>query len=166
MPKNTSSNFSYRKGVGLMIVNKDKKIFLGKRFDGKKFNAKDTWQMPQGGIDDDETVEKAAFRELHEETGIKSATIIYTSKKWLRYDIPSSFRSQFWDGRFRGQIQKWLLLNFLGDDGEVDIENNGNPEFQKWKWADFSELPDSVINFKKELYLEVMREFEPIIKNM
>lgn len=164
MPHNTSTILSYRKGVGLMIINKKKQVFIGKRLDGGKINAEDTWQMPQGGIDEGESIEQAAFRELHEETGIKSAAILCESKEWLQYDIPLPFRKQFWNGQYNGQEQKWLLLEFLGDDSEIDIENNGHPEFKEWRWAGIDELPDLVVDFKKQLYLAVMTEFEPIIK--
>lgn len=149
----------YRRGVGIMIVNKDKKVFVGKRIDCKN----NSWQMPQGGIDGDETVLEAGIREMYEETNIKNADIISETRGWLYYDIPEFLIGKLWGGRYRGQKQKWILAKFYGNDAEIDITKN-NREFKLWKWVNIDDLPNMVISFKKQIYSSVICDFHPLIK--
>jgi len=152
--KITRIHLPYRRGVGMMILNKENKIFVGKRLDSKG----DIWQMPQGGIDGDETVIEAAFRELSEETNIKDAELIAESKDWFYYDVPDFLVEKLWDGKYRGQKQKWLLFRFLGDEKDINI-STANPEFAEWKWVEMEALPELVVSFKKTLYQSIIEEF-------
>ena len=159
----TSKNIllPYRRGVGMFIINSAKTVFVGKRIDGKG----NTWQMPQGGIDGEETISEAVMRETKEETGIINIEIIAESLNWYYYDLPESLVPRFWEGKYRGQKQKWVLLRFLGNDSEININQNP-PEFLKWKWAEIGSLPRLVIPFKKQLYQSVIEEFTPFISKM
>jgi putative (di)nucleoside polyphosphate hydrolase len=149
----------YRRGVGMMVFNKDGKIFIGKRIDVKN----NTWQMPQGGIKEDETVKEAGLRELYEETNMIDLKIIHESDHWLYYDLPEFLIGKLWDGQYRGQKQKWLLVKFYGPDSVINIKKS-SAEFSKWKWADIEKLPDVVTPFKKHLYISVVEEFRDIVK--
>lgn len=151
----------YRRGVGMCIVNSEKKIFAGKRVDTRT----NTWQMPQGGIDGEETIAEAVLRETKEETGMDNVSIIAESENWYYYDLPESLIPKFWDGKYRGQKQKWVLLKFTGEDKEIDIHQQP-PEFLKWKWVELEELPKIVIPFKKQLYQLVITEFGKIIAKL
>lgn len=150
----TRMHLPYRRGVGMMILNNENKIFVGKRLDSKG----DIWQMPQGGIDGDETVVEAAFRELSEETNIKNAELVAESKDWFYYDVPDFLVEKLWDGKYRGQKQKWLLFRFLGDEKDINICTT-NPEFEEWKWVEMNALPELVVSFKKTLYQSIIEEF-------
>jgi len=147
----------YRQGVGIMLVNKEKKIFVGKRIDNRA-----AWQMPQGGVDQDENIVDAAKRELKEETGVSSIKIIKKSDKIYTYDLPDYLLGKIWKGRFKGQEQTWFLTQFLGKDDEINLDQK-NAEFKKWKWVNINELPDLIVPFKKELYQELVKEFKPLI---
>jgi putative (di)nucleoside polyphosphate hydrolase len=147
----------YRQGVGIMLVNKEKKIFVGKRIDNRA-----AWQMPQGGVDQDENIVDAAKRELKEETGVSSIKIIKKSDKIYTYDLPDYLLGKIWKGRFKGQEQTWFLAQFLGEDDEINLDQK-NAEFKKWKWVNIDELPDLIVPFKKELYQELVKEFRPFI---
>ena len=147
----------YRRGVGIMLVNKEKKIFVGKRIDNRA-----AWQMPQGGVDQDENIVDAAKRELKEETGVSSIKIIKKSDKIYTYDLPDYLLGKIWKGRFKGQEQTWFLAQFLGEDDEINLDQK-NAEFKKWKWVNIDELPDLIVPFKKELYQELVKEFRPFI---
>ena len=147
----------YRQGVGIMLVNKEKKIFVGKRIDNRA-----AWQMPQGGVDQDENIVDAAKRELKEETGVSSIKIIKKSDKIYTYDLPDYLLGKIWKGRFKGQEQTWFLAQFLGEDEEINLDQK-NAEFKKWKWVNIDELPDLIVPFKKELYQELVKEFRPFI---
>ena len=149
---------TYRPCVGIMLINEYRQVFVGQRIDSK-INA---WQMPQGGIDEGETPENAAFRELEEETSIKKAKIIGVSKIWRSYDIPEALIPKFWDGQYRGQTQKWFLMKFQGNDNEVNITTE-NPEFRDWKWLNLNKISDYVVPFKRKLYEEIVDEFSSII---
>ena len=153
----------YRNGVGLMLINREKKVFLGERrikadFPLTKTTQESAWQMPQGGIDYEEPPRDAALRELMEEIGTANVKIIAESKQWLTYDFPESLRKILWGGRFYGQRQKWFLLSFLGDDSEINIHTR-HPEFVKWKWEDPQQLPDLIVSFKKDLYRAILKEY-------
>ena len=147
----------YRQGVGIMLANKEKKIFVGKRIYNRA-----AWQMPQGGVDQDENIVDAAKRELKEETGVSSIKIIKKSDKIYTYDLPDYLLGKIWKGRFKGQEQTWFLAQFLGEDDEINLDQK-NAEFKKWKWVNIDELPDLIVPFKKELYQELVKEFRPFI---
>ena len=116
------------------------------------------WQMPQGGIDPGETPQAAALRELAEETGIDKAEIVAESRDWHCYDIPAEVAAARWGGRYRGQRQKWFVMRFLGDDGDIDIAT-ADAEFAEWKWVDPAELPDLIVGFKRAIYVALIEEF-------
>jgi len=149
----------YRPSVGLMIVNSKLEVFVGRRVDSKT----EAWQMPQGGIDEGETPEAAVMREMKEETGTNNAEIIAKTKQWYKYDLPSYLISKLWNGRYRGQRQKWFLLKFLGQDSDINIHYT-NAEFTDWKWVKIEELTQIIVPFKKNLYISVIEEFrDPIL---
>lgn len=154
-----SKNLPYRRGVGMMVINNEKKVFVGKRIENKNPAA---WQMPQGGIDENETILEAALRELKEETNIESVKVLSETKNWLYYDIPESLYPKFWGGKYRGQKQKWLLMHFYGDTKEINVQLE-NQEFDSWSWSDLDTLADVVVDFKKSLYINLLKEFRPII---
>ncbi|MAV48807.1 MAG: RNA pyrophosphohydrolase [Pelagibacteraceae bacterium] len=147
----------YRNGVGIMIFNDQKKIFVGKRIDNQE-----AWQMPQGGVDKDEDYETAAKRELFEETGIQSVRIVQSSKQEFIYDLPNHLLGKIWKGKYKGQKQKWFLMKFLGPDSEINISQK-HPEFNEWKWVDLDELPRLIVPFKKKLYESIIKEFRTSI---
>ena len=147
----------YRNGVGIMIFNDQKKIFVGKRIDNQE-----AWQMPQGGVDRDEDFETAAKRELFEETGIQSIRIVQSSKQEFIYDLPNHLLGKIWKGKYKGQKQKWFLMKFLGPDSEINISQK-HPEFNEWKWVDLDELPRLIVPFKKKLYESIIEEFRTSI---
>ncbi len=142
----------YRRGVGIMLLNGKNEVFVGQR-SGTQGEA---WQMPQGGIDDNEEPADAAFRELREEIGTDRAKIIAESKSWLRYDLPAELRKR-WNDRWRGQQQKWFVMRFEGKDSDIDIATS-NAEFSAWKWVPFECLPDLIVEFKRQLYLDLLKE--------
>ena len=142
-----------------MVLNKHNKVFVGKRIDSKN----DIWQMPQGGIDGDETTVEAAYRELLEETSIKSIEILAESSKWFFYDVPDFLVGKLWGGRYRGQKQKWMLFKFTGDEKEINISTNC-AEFCEWQWIPVEALPEVVVSFKRNLYRSIVKEFYPKLK--
>ena len=150
----------YRPCVGLMIFNKYGLVFSGQRLD----NPNDKWQLPQGGIDEGENPIQAAFRELEEETSITSADFVAEYPDWIKYDVPKNLANNLWDGKYRGQTQKWLLFHFLGNDNEINI-NTKAPEFKNWSWMEPNELSKKAIYFKKQVYEEINKIFLPVIKN-
>lgn len=150
------THLPYRPGVGIMLVNADQKIFVGKRIDTRS----EAWQMPQGGIDEGEDAHNAAMRELEEETGITSAQILYESQDWYNYDLPDTLIPQLWGGKYRGQKQKWYLMRFDGSDDEINIHTS-HPEFCQWKWVGLETLPRCIVAFKQELYAALVDEFKP-----
>jgi len=152
-----SKKLPYRKGVGMMVFNDKKKIFVGKRIDNQK-----AWQMPQGGVDENEDYETAAKRELFEETGIQSIRIIKKSKGIYTYNLPEYLLGKIWKGKYIGQKQNWFLMKFLGPDSEINL-NQKYPEFNQWKWVDIDDLPRLIVPFKKKLYLSVIQEFSKFI---
>lgn len=145
----------YRPGVGAVLMNDDGRVFAAKRID----TPGEAWQMPQGGIDDDEGPEEAVLRELEEETGTRQAEIIDRLDDWLTYDLPSDLLDTLWDGRYRGQKQMWFLLRFTGQDSDIDINAHDHPEFSEWKWVDMDVLPDLIVPFKKTMYKEIVARF-------
>lgn len=150
----------YRPGVGIVLLNRDKRVFIAQRAD-KQFDA---WQMPQGGIDEGETEQQAAWRELGEETGTDKAELIAESACWHYYDLPFDLAQKLWGGRFRGQRQKWFAMRFLGEDKDIDIHAHTSPEFTAWRWAAPEDLLDLIVPFKRDVYKEVLREFAGVLK--
>ena len=155
------SKLEYRRNVGMVLINTNGHIFAGKRID----NSNDAWQMPQGGIDDGETPEVAAFRELSEETGIhhSNARLIGATSGWLSYDIPLELIPKLWNGRYRGQDQKWFAFEFLGKDTDINISTQ-EPEFSEWAWKSKKDLLSSVVPFKVEVYQKVFSELGHLVK--
>jgi putative (di)nucleoside polyphosphate hydrolase len=148
----------YRPCAGIMLLNADGKVFVGKRIDSDL----DAWQMPQGGIDPGEDAEVAAIRELGEETGIAPHLIevVAQSAGEHPYDLPPEMIGIIWKGKYRGQSQRWFLMRFLGEDSDVNIATD-HPEFEAWQWVAPSQLVDLIVPFKKELYAGVIAEFAP-----
>jgi putative (di)nucleoside polyphosphate hydrolase len=146
----------YRPGAGVMLLNRDGKVFVAQRLD----STLEAWQMPQGGLDEGEDPEAGALRELEEETGIPrdKVEILARCPNTLDYDLPDELVGKMWKGQWRGQRQHWFLLRFLGDDEDVNIETD-HPEFRAWKWADPDELPHMIVPFKKVLYEQVLTAF-------
>jgi putative (di)nucleoside polyphosphate hydrolase len=154
----------YRPCVGVMVLNRSGRVFVGRRFEGPEhIDETHVWQMPQGGIDPGENPWPAALRELYEETSIRSVERLGEIADWLAYDIPRDIVGQAWGGRYRGQTQRWFALRFTGDDREIDILSPGGgvhePEFIAWKWESIARLPDLVVPFKRSIYERVVREF-------
>ena len=147
----------YRPAVGIMLLNREGKIFVGRRIDMPAGLA--AWQMPQGGIDPGETPREAALRELKEETGTDKALILGESRGWLHYDLPAELVGGMWGGRYRGQRQKWFAMRFTGEDGDIDPAATEHPEFDAWEWVAPQLLPDLIVLFKRPLYRDILAEF-------
>ena len=158
MQKN-SNKLPYRSNVGIMMVNEKGYVFVGQRLD----NNQNAWQMPQGGIDAGEDPETAAYRELLEETGVKKqdVRVVASSSQWLSYELPEDLIPILWNGKFRGQKQKWFLFKFLGEDRDINIATE-HPEFSKWKWISKENLLKEIVPFKKSVYENVLKEFKNI----
>ena len=147
-----------RSGVGIVVINKDNKIFVAKRIDSPK----DFWQMPQGGVDDGEDFLEAAYRELEEETSIKNVELISELDGLMTYYLPDRLLGIIWKGKYKGQMQKWFLMRYLGSDNEINIKTK-NPEFLDWKWIDLKEITELVVDFKLCVYQEVQKKVEMIL---
>ena len=147
-----------RNGVGVIIFNKNKKIFVGKRKD----NPVDKWQMPQGGVDDGEDYFSAMKRELEEETSIINIKILKELEGFFEYELPKNLIGIIWKGRFRGQRQKWFIAEYLGEDSEINL-NTKNPEFIEWKWISPNELPNVIVDFKKNMYNKLLIKIKEFI---
>ena len=160
MTKKDAKSLGYRPCVGIMVINREGLIWIGRRSDAKnKIQNGTWWQMPQGGIDAGEDPKAAAHRELFEETNIRSAEIIAEHPGWLNYDLPAELIGRKWGGRYRGQTQKWYAMRFTGDDSEVNITPPGHEiEFDAWRWAKRSELMDLIVPFKRDVYRAVLDE--------
>ena len=147
-----------RTGVGIVVLNSQNKVFVGKRKD----NPFDKWQMPQGGVDLDEPLLQAMKRELLEETSIKNIEVLKEFDQWLAYELPKNLVGKIWKGKYRGQKQKWFVVRFLGSDSEINV-NTKHPEFIEWKWIDMELLPDLIVHFKKHVYEKVLAELKKYI---
>ena len=145
----------YRNGVGVVVLNNENKIFVAKRID----NPKNFWQMPQGGVDKGENYYDAALRELKEETNITSVKLIKEIDKKYTYILPDNLIGIIWKGKFKGQVQKWFLMRFVGNDSEIDI-NTIKPEFLEWKWLNVDDLPKIAVNFKRDIYQNLKKEIK------
>ena len=153
-------NLPLRSGVGIVVLNKDNKVFVAKRID----NPKNFWQMPQGGVDEGEDYLTAAFRELKEETSITNVELVSELDGFVTYNLPDRLLGIIWKGKFKGQIQKWFLMRYLGNDSEVNIQTS-KPEFLDWKWVDLKEITDLVVDFKLHVYQEVQEKVQRILIN-
>ncbi len=155
----------YRPCVGIMLINREGLVFIGRRRSRRPTAPVATdmdWQMPQGGIDAGETPQEAALRELWEETGVTSVKILAEAPEWLTYDLPVEIGKRPWKGRFQGQRQRWFAMRFEGDDKEIDVHTPGNghkPEFEAWRWEHMARLPELIISFKRPVYEQVVRCF-------
>ena len=147
-----------RIGVGIIVLNNQNQVFVGKRKD----NPGDRWQMPQGGVDKGESYINAMKRELFEETSIKSIKIVKEVDRIYEYELPDKLVGIIWKGKFRGQKQKWFITKFLGNDNEINL-NTKHPEFIDWKWIEPKLLPEVIVNFKKDLYLNLLKEIKLVI---
>ena len=156
--KKEFQDLPYRSGVGIVVLNKNNKVFVARRID----NPKNFWQMPQGGVDKNEDFLTAAFRELDEETSIKSVELIKELDGFITYNLPDHLLGIIWKGKYKGQTQKWFVMRFIGEDSEINI-NTKHPEFLEWKWVELSEITKLVVNFKLDLYQEIQRKVEKII---
>ena len=156
--KERFKNLPLRIGVGIVVLNKDNKVFVAKRID----NPKNFWQMPQGGVDEEEYFLKAAYRELEEETSIKSVDLIKELDGTTTYELPDHLLGIIWKGKYKGQKQKWFLMKYLGQDNEINIKTK-NPEFLEWKWVDLKQITELVVDFKLQVYLEVQKKVKKIL---
>jgi putative (di)nucleoside polyphosphate hydrolase len=148
----------YRPCVGMMMLNNEGKIFVGRRVD----QPVEAWQMPQGGIDDHEDPQTAALRELMEEIGTRNVKILREHGEWLTYDLPKELIGLKWQGRYRGQAQKWFAMRFLGLDSEIDLKTS-HPEFTEWRWVGSVELLAIIVPFKRPIYKKVFEDFRDLI---
>ncbi len=147
-----------RIGVGIIVLNDNNQVFVGKRID----NPGEKWQMPQGGVDNGEDFVTAMKRELIEETSITNIKILKQIDHMFQYELPQNLIGIIWKGKFRGQKQKWFITRFLGNDSEINL-NTKHPEFKEWKWINPRKLPDVIVDFKKKLYLNLLKEINQVI---
>ena len=157
---NNNKQLPLRIGVGIILLNHENKVFVGKRID----NPKNFWQMPQGGVNQNENFLQAAKRELEEETGIKSVKLVKELNEWLGYDLPENLLGKVLEGKYRGQKQKWFIMKFVGKDNEINVETK-NPEFLDWKWIEVSKLPSIAVSFKVDLYKKIKEELNFLNSN-
>tara|TARA_B110000438_G_C15567352_1_gene543821 strand:- start:144 stop:617 length:474 start_codon:yes stop_codon:yes gene_type:complete len=155
---NLKNNLPLRTGVGIVVLNSQNKVFVGKRRD----NPVNKWQMPQGGVDQGENLIDAMKRELLEETSITNIKVIKELDYWLEYELPKKLIGIIWKGKYRGQKQKWFIVKFLSEDNEINV-NTKNPEFIEWKWINIKELPDVIVDFKKHIYEKILNELKKLI---
>jgi putative (di)nucleoside polyphosphate hydrolase len=155
---NETTKLPFRSGVGIVVLNKDNKVLIAKRID----NQKNFWQMPQGGVEVGEDYLTAAYRELEEETSIKSVDLIKELDGLISYILPKNLLGLIWNGKYRGQEQKWFVMRFLGKDNEINIKTK-NPEFCEWKWIDLENITDLVVDFKLHVYEDVKKKVNEIL---
>ena len=147
-----------RSGVGIVLLNKENKVFVAKRID----NPKNYWQMPQGGVNQGEDFLAAAYRELEEETSITNVKLISELEGYTEYNLPDNLLGIIWKGKYRGQKQKWFIVKFIGDEDEINLKTK-NPEFVEWKWIFPDELPTVIVKFKKDMYIELLKSIKQFI---
>ena len=147
-----------RNGVGIVVLNKENKVFVAKRID----NPKNFWQMPQGGVDEGEKIFNAALRELEEETGMKNVELIKEIEGTMTYELPKHLLGIIWKGKYKGQKQKWFLMRYLGRDEEINIKTD-KPEFLEWKWVDIDKITEIVVDFKLNVYKELKEKIKKIV---
>jgi len=158
MSLNKSKNLPLRLGVGIVLLNSDNKVFVGKRID----NPVNFWQLPQGGVDKNEGLLCAAKRELKEETGVESVKLIKQIDNWLTYELPKNLLGKIWKGKYRGQKQKWFIIRFVGNEEEINIKTK-NAEFIEWKWIDVNQLINVVVSFKLDVYKSIVKELNILL---
>jgi putative (di)nucleoside polyphosphate hydrolase len=156
--KDKFKNLPLRSGVGIVVLNKANKVFVAKRID----NAKNFWQMPQGGVDEGEDYLTAAYRELEEETSIKNVELISELDGLITYNLPEHLLGIIWNGKYKGQSQKWFLMRYLGEDNQINIKTK-KPEFLDWKWVDLKEITNLVVDFKLHVYQEVQQKVQRLL---
>ena len=156
--KSKFKNLPLRSGVGIVVLNKNNKVFVAKRID----NPKNLWQMPQGGVEQEEDFLTAAYRELEEETSIKKVELIKELEGFITYHLPDHLLGIIWKGKFRGQKQKWFLMRYLGKDQEINL-NTSKPEFFEWKWIDLDMITKVVVDFKLDVYKFIQNKIKIII---
>ena len=145
-------------GVGIVLLNSDNKVFVGKRID----NPANFWQLPQGGVDKNENLLCAANRELKEETGVESVKLIKEIDNWLTYELPKNLLGKIWKGKYRGQKQKWFIMRLIGNEEEISIKTK-NAEFKEWKWIDVNQLINVVVSFKLDVYKSIVKELNILL---
>ena len=151
-------NLPLRKGVGIVLLNSENKVFVAKRID----NPKNFWQMPQGGVDKNEDLLTAAFRELKEETSIEKVELIKEIDGKTTYELPDNLLGIIWKGKYRGQEQKWFLMRFKGKDSEINLKTL-RPEFLEWKWVELDKITNTVVNFKLNVYKNIKEKVKKIL---
>ena len=156
--KDKFKNLPLRDGVGIVVLNKDNKVFVAKRID----NPKNFWQMPQGGVDENENYLTAAYRELKEETSIEKVELIKEFDDLTTYELPEHLLGIIWKGKYKGQRQKWFLMKFLGIDSDINIKTK-HPEFLEWKWIEINKITDQVVDFKLHVYKELKEKINKLI---
>ena len=158
MSLNKSKNLPLRLGVGIVLLNSDNKVFVGKRID----NPVNFWQLPQGGVDKNEDLLSAANRELKEETSVESVKLIKEIDNWLTYELPKNLLGKIWKGKYRGQKQKWFIMKFVGNEEEINIKTK-NAEFREWKWINVNQLINVVVSFKLDVYKSIVKELNILL---
>ena len=158
MSSDKSRNLPLRLGVGIVLLNSDNKVFVGKRID----NPVNFWQLPQGGVDKNEGLLCAAKRELKEETGVESVKLIKQIDNWLTYELPKNLLGKIWKGKYRGQKQKWFIMRFVGSEDEINIKTN-KAEFKEWKWININQLTNVVVSFKLKIYKTIVNELKLLL---
>jgi len=159
MKKPKHGDLPYRPCVGVMLLNAEGRVFVGRRID----QTVEGWQMPQGGIDGDETPRQAAMRELKEEIGTNSCEILRETEDWLAYDLPAHLVGVALHGKYRGQRQKWIAARFTGSDADIDLATE-HPEFAAWRWIAIDEVPELIVPFKRDIYLKIVAAFRDLAK--
>lgn len=153
------SDLPYRSCVGIFLINSENKIFVGERLDNPG-----SWQMPQGGVNEGEAIEDAAFREMREEVGTDSAEIVRISNKVYTYDLPHHLLGKLWQGKYKGQEQRWIAFRFRGEEREITLYDGVHPEFMNYQWVDIDNVCDYIVPFKQETYRQVIAEFRDLVE--